>query len=82
MASLSREVEKAISHQKAGRLQSAWKIFAKLIRRFPGDISVLHNGGICAFQSGDLKRALKWVERAKAKAPDEPDIHYTLACIH
>jgi non-specific serine/threonine protein kinase len=53
----------------------------RLLEIDPNDARALSLGGTHLASTGDTKRALEWMRRALAVAPDDPSVHFNAACL-
>ena len=64
LAALNADLEAAIDHHQAGRLDHAAKAYRKIILRHPNHPDALHLLGVVRMQAGDFGEAEKLIRRA------------------
>ncbi len=72
-------MDRATALYDAGRYDQARRLSLDVLRRVPGQPSALHILGIVAHSEGDYGRAVSYLERAIAAAPDAATFHNNLA---
>ncbi len=72
------ELDQALQHHKAGRLEEAEAACRELLAREPEHADARHLLGILSAQRGDLQRAVGLIEQAIERAPAIPDYHHNL----
>lgn len=48
----------------------------------PDDVRALYLGANCLLMIGQRERGIEWADRAAATDPDDPGVHYNLACFY
>lgn len=48
----------------------------------PDDVRALYLGASCLLMIGERERGVEWADRAAATDPDDPGVHYNLACFY
>lgn len=74
-----RLLHEAVSHQRAGRLTEAIRIYNKILRKAPSSLDCVNALAGLYAQRGDLNSAIPLFRRAAKLRPDIPDSHYNLA---
>ena len=64
---------------RGGSLEQSRDYFQAALEREPENVRALRGMGTLAFRNGDNAEAVRFVERALAVAPDDPNLHYTAA---
>ncbi|MGY8960811.1 MAG: tetratricopeptide repeat protein, partial [Alphaproteobacteria bacterium] len=77
----TRMLDTALEHHRAGRLGKALSFYRKYLKRRPDDSDALNMAGMAAFDSEDFDTASRWLEAAKAAAPEEPQAYYHLGLV-
>ena len=77
----TRMLDTALEHHRAGRLGKALSFYRKYLKRRPDDSDALNMAGMAAFDSEDFDTASRWLEAAKAAAPEEPQAYYHLSLV-
>ena len=72
------DLDEAISHHQAGRLDAAAGIYLEILRLAPNDIYALHLFGLVALDKGDSAKAISLIENAIALKPDVAVYHNSL----
>ncbi len=72
------ELDQALEHHKAGRLQEAEALYRELLAREPEHPDALHWLGVVAFQGGQHERAVELIGRALAFKQDYAEAHNNL----
>lgn len=75
---LSRRLELALGHHRAGRLAPAEALYREILDRHPECVDALHYLGVIAHQRGDHQTAVELIARAAVAAPNHPTIHSNL----
>ena len=73
---------KAVDLHGVGDLDSAEKMYLKILKKDPGNPIALHYHGVLQFQRGNHKLATSLISRALEIAPDYADAHYNLGKVH
>jgi tetratricopeptide (TPR) repeat protein len=77
-AEIERRAKAAADAMTAGRVQEAARVYAALVRAFPGSAMFHSNLGVCLRRLGRSEAAVASYRRALALAPDEASIHSSL----
>ena len=72
------ELDQALQHHKAGRLEEAEVAYRELLAREPEHADALHLLGVLSAQSGNPQAAVELIEQAIASNPRIPDYHNNL----
>ncbi len=72
------DIDQALVHHQAGRLQQAEAIYRRILRTRPDDADALHLLGVISHQVGDHARAIALIQRAIARRSNEPAFHSNL----
>jgi len=78
MPDLSRELEIAREHHRAGRVTEAERLYREILDRNPGEPDTLHLLGVIRLQAGYPEEAVEMISRAAEAIPDEPRFHANL----
>jgi Flp pilus assembly protein TadD len=78
MGMSSELLAQAISHQQAGQLQQAERIYQQILSADPNNADAWHLLGLVALQLGRHEVAAAYIGRAVALAPSDPDAHNNL----
>ncbi len=73
------QIDQALAHHQAGRLQQAETICRQILVSRPDHPDALHLLGMIALQTGNHETAVKLIERAVEVKPDIPVYHVNLA---
>jgi tetratricopeptide (TPR) repeat protein len=76
---MSADLQTALAHHQAGRLDEAVRVYQALLARDPDHADALHLLGVAAHQQGDPARAAELIGRAVALRPDVAAFHCNLA---
>jgi protein O-GlcNAc transferase len=82
MDDVSPFIDMALNHQRAGRLDEAEAIYAKILDIRPDHADALHLAGMVAKARGDLETAASRIAKAILLSPETPDFHANIAAIH
>ena len=74
-AGLMRTVRAGLAHHQAGRLDRAEALYRKALQSDPDHADALHLLGVVAYQCGQIKPAIRLIERALARLAEFPDAH-------
>lgn len=74
----SPQLQLAIQHHQAGRLQKAEAIYKKM----PGNADAVHLLGVIAYQSGKHQVAIDYINKAIGLFPDNADYYCNLGSAH
>ncbi|MFQ5936832.1 MAG: tetratricopeptide repeat protein [Acidiferrobacterales bacterium] len=69
------ELDEALEHHRAGRLQEAEALYRRVLAREPDHADALHLLGVIAHQVGQHENAVALIEQAVARNPDSPEYH-------
>ncbi len=75
------ELQKALRHQQAGRLQEAEALYRQILATAPNHADALHMLGVLSGQTGKHEAAAGLIERAIQVNPNIPDYHNNLGQI-
>ncbi|MGD0390044.1 MAG: tetratricopeptide repeat protein [Tepidisphaeraceae bacterium] len=75
---LQQQLESGLSHQQAGRLAEAERIYRQILAQQPNHADALHLLGTLALQAGRLDAAVESIRRAIRLKPDFPEAHSNL----
>jgi tetratricopeptide (TPR) repeat protein len=75
---MTSDIDQALAHHQAGRLQQAEAIYRQILQTQPDDADALHLLGVIAHQVGDHARAIALIQQAVARRPNEPAFHSNL----
>jgi len=78
VAGITRTINAALAHHRAGRLDRAAALYHKALERDPGHADALHLLGVVAFQRGEIESSIKLIERALPELDNLPDAHLNL----
>lgn len=73
------DLRAAAAHHRAGRLDEAAALYARVVAAEPGNTTALHLLGRIALDHGRPDDAVAWVQRAVAAQPTDPALHRSLA---
>lgn len=76
------DLNEAIRHHQAGRLDDAMKIYQQLLAAQPHHADALHLSGLARHQKGDYAGAVQLLNRAIAVSPSVPGFHCNLGEVH
>lgn len=79
---ISKAIETALEHHKAGRLPQAKSIYQQVLQAEPNHHQALHLLGLTANQEGEYYKAIELINRAIQAAPSKPGYHYNLGCVY
>lgn len=74
-----RLLHEAVSHQRAGRLTDAIRVYNKILQKTPSNIDCVNALAGLYAQQGELNAAISLFRRAAKLRPNVPDSHYNLA---
>ncbi len=74
-----RLLHEAVSHQRAGRLTDAIRVYNKILQKTPSNVDCVNALAGLYAQQGELNGAISLFRRAAKLRPDVPDSHYNLA---
>lgn len=72
---LGAQLESAVSHHKAGRLDQAKQLYSAMLSQDPKHVVALHYLGVIAYQQGDVRQATALIGKAIALRPDYDEAH-------
>ncbi len=72
------DLDAAIAHFQAGRMEEAEAIFRRILLAAPGDVDALHLLGLVALQKGEAQAAVKLIEKAITLNPGIAPFHNSL----
>ena len=75
---MAQDLEVALAHHQAGRMQAATAIYREALRAEPGNTDALHLLGVIEQQLGKHEEAIRLIEQAIAAAPGRPEFHNNL----
>lgn len=75
---MAQDLEAALAHHQAGRLQEATEIYREALRVEPGNADALHLLGVIEQQLGRHEEAVRLIEKAIEAAPGRPEFHNNL----
>lgn len=78
MPDLSRELETALEHHRAGRVAEAERLYLEILAAVPDEPDALHLLGVLHLQAGRLEEAVEMIGRATETVPGEPCFHANL----
>jgi len=78
-ARLAERLAAAQEHHRAGRLREAERLYRDILRRDAGNPQALQLLGVLAGQGGRFAEAAECFAKALLRAPDNAELHYTLA---
>lgn len=81
MPTLSEQLNAALAHHQAGRLDDAERIYCEILDHDPRSADAHHLLGMAAFQRGDLERASREIREAIGIAPSVPPFHNNLGLV-
>ncbi|MFD1694586.1 tetratricopeptide repeat protein [Roseibium aestuarii] len=76
---LVQRLQKALALQKAGEVEQAKRIYQAVLKKTPQSADANHLLGVCYRQLGDPDKALDYIQRAIAIAPDRAPFYANLA---
>src|SRR5207253_59476 len=62
-----------------GKYEEARKLLDEILAAQPNEVSALLERGLVALDARQFDEAERWLRRALAQKPDEPDINYSLS---
>ncbi|MFQ5995760.1 MAG: tetratricopeptide repeat protein [Acidiferrobacterales bacterium] len=77
-AALAAEIERAVAHHQAGRLQEAEALYQQILQAQPDHPDVLNLLGVLTHQAGRHERALDLINQAIKITPDAAGYHNNL----
>jgi tetratricopeptide (TPR) repeat protein len=72
------DIDQALAHHQAGRLQEAEAIYRRILQTQPNDADALHLLGVVAHQVGDHGKAIMLIQQAVTRRSNEPAFHSNL----
>jgi len=81
MPGVSEQLNAALAHHQAGRLEQAETIYRAILARDPRNADAHHLLGMAAFQQGDLESASSEIAVAIQIAPSVPPFHNNLGLV-
>lgn len=72
------DIDQALAHHQAGRLQQAEAIYRRILQAQPDDADALHLLGVIAHQVGDHAKAIALIQHAIAQRSNEAAFHSNL----
>lgn len=69
-------------HDSPKRLEDARSAYLDFARRHPGNVQVLHALGLVCYQLGRIPESIEHLERARAIAPDDAGICFSLGALY
>jgi tetratricopeptide (TPR) repeat protein len=76
------DLEAAVHHHKAGRLEAAERLYDRILKCFPGYPDALHLRGVAALQKGELDFAAGLIRRAIEMDPGRPIFYNSLGNVY
>jgi protein O-GlcNAc transferase len=73
------ELQAALSHHRAGRLSEALRIYKRILKKSPDNVSCVYSLGMLYAQQSNYTAAADMFRRAARMQPDFVDAHYNLA---
>ena len=81
-ARFSSDIEAALNHHRAGRIDRATAIYHRVLDKSPDHPDALHMLGVIATSRGRPDYAIQLIERAMSVLADAPDAHLNLGNAH
>jgi tetratricopeptide (TPR) repeat protein len=69
------EINRAVSFQRAGKMQTAASIYKSILQKSPDHPEANHLLGVCYLQANDVERAEALIEKAISLSPKSADFH-------
>jgi len=76
------EMETALAHHRAGRIDRAAAIYRRIVDKSPDHADALHMLGVIATSRGRPEHAIQLIERAMGVLANYPDAHLNLGNAH
>lgn len=81
-APFAADLNVALEHHRAGRLDRASKLYKRILDKAPGHPDALHMLGVIATSRGDPEQAIKFIGRAMGPLANHADAHLNLGNAH
>ena len=75
---VAKDLEAALAHDRAGRLERAHELYRKILRKVPDHPDALHMLGVIANDRGHLGRAIQLIGKVLEAFPGFADAHANL----